>query len=86
MAVRPIFIPSLHGNVFSITKDIDFIWAPGMAKIQKQKSIRALHTAANAQGITNLLEISSKSEDEKGIALSAFNLKSKQNYLPKNSL
>ncbi|EOT2069407.1 TPA: DarT1-associated NADAR antitoxin family protein [Proteus mirabilis] len=83
MAVRPVFIPKLSENILSITKDIDFTWAAGMAKVQKQKSIRALHEAARAQGLNNLLEISSKSEDEHGIALSAFNLKIKTKKLGK---
>ncbi|MFJ5448966.1 DarT1-associated NADAR antitoxin family protein [Pectobacterium carotovorum] len=83
MAVRPVFIPTLSGNVLSITKDLDFPWAPGMAKVQKQKSIRALHAAANVQGLAALLEISSKSEDELGVALSAFNLRIKTKKLAK---
>lgn len=83
MAVRPVFIPALSGSVLSVTKDLDFPWAPGMAKVQKQKSIRALHAAANAQGLDSLLEISSKSEDELGVALSAFNLTIKTKRLAK---
>lgn len=83
MAVRPVFIPVISNNVLSVTKDLDFPWSPGMAKIQKQKSIKALHTAANAQGLDSLLEISSKSEDELGVALSAFNLKIKTRKLSK---
>ncbi len=83
MAVRPVFIPALSGSVLSVTKDLDFLWAPGMAKVQKQKSIRALHAAANAQGLDSLLEISSKSEDELGVALSAFNLTIKTKRLAK---
>lgn len=74
MAVRPVFVPIDAGHILSVTKDVDFPWAPGMSKTQKQKSIRALHTAANAQGLNSLLEISSKSEDEIGVKLSAFNL------------
>lgn len=74
MAVRPVFVPTDAGHVLSVTKDVDFPWAPGMSKTQKQKSIRALHTAANEQGLNTLLEISSKSEDEIGVELSAFNL------------
>ncbi|MGD9425959.1 DUF6977 family protein [Pantoea sp. NSTU24] len=83
MAVRPVFIPVISNNVLSITKDLDFPWSPGMAKVQKQKSIKALHAAANAQGLDSLLEISSKSEDELGVALSAFNLKIKTRKLSK---
>lgn len=83
MAVRPVFIPMISNNVLSVTKDLDFSWSPGMAKVQKQKSIKALHAAANAQGLDSLLEISSKSEDELGVALSAFNLKIKTRKLSK---
>ncbi|EMJ5970523.1 TPA: hypothetical protein SMP74_002975 [Proteus mirabilis] len=83
MAVRPVFIPTNVGNVLSITKDMNFTWAPGMAKTQKQKSIKALHAAANDQGLDPLLEISSKSENELGVALSAFNLKIKTQKLAK---
>ncbi|EKQ2965082.1 TPA: hypothetical protein P7Z67_004701 [Escherichia coli] len=83
MAVRPVFVPTNAGNLLSITKDVDFPWAPGMSKTQKQKSIRALHTAANEQGLNSLLEISSKSEDALGVALSAFNLRIKTKRLGK---
>ncbi|MFL3530150.1 DUF6977 family protein [Citrobacter amalonaticus] len=83
MAVRPVFIPTNAGNVLSVTKDVDFPWAPGMSKTQKQKSIRALHAAANEQGVNSLLEISSKSEDELGVKLSAFNLRIKTKKLGK---
>lgn len=47
-----------------------------MAKSQKQKSIRALHEAAKQKlGVEKILEISSKSDSELGVALSAFNLR-----------
>jgi hypothetical protein len=45
-----------------------------MAVSQAQKSIRSLHEAAGNLGFDNLLEISSKSENKTGVALSAFNL------------
>lgn len=77
MAVRPVFIPTSTGQVLSITKDVDFPWSPGMSKSQKQKSIRALHSAASGLGLYSLLEISSKSEDIIGVQLSAFNLRIK---------
>ncbi|TXE72098.1 DarT1-associated NADAR antitoxin family protein [Serratia nevei] len=83
MAVRPVFIPTNAGDVLSITKDVTFPWAPGMSKTQKQKSIKALHLAANQQGLDSLLEISSKSENELGVALSAFNLRIKTKRLAK---
>jgi hypothetical protein len=45
-----------------------------MSLQQKQKSIDSLHECARKQGIHPILEISSKSPDELGIKLSAFNL------------
>lgn len=74
MAQRPIFIPEHSGYPFVKTVDIEFMWSPGMAKSQAQKSIRSLHEAAAKAGFTHLLEISSKAEDSLGVALSAFNL------------
>lgn len=58
------------------TEYVDFEWSPGMAVSQKQKSISSLHEAAIRLDIcTNPLEISSKSENDLGVRLSAFNLK-----------
>lgn len=51
-----------------------FQWHPGMSKSQKQKSIHELHSVAHSLGFNRVLEISSKSENELGIKLSAFNL------------
>ena len=45
-----------------------------MAASQKRKNIEALHNAARAAGIDRLLEVSTKSPDPLGVALSAFNL------------
>ncbi len=46
-----------------------------MAPSQKQKNIRTLHlAAADKRGLKNVLEISTKSENPLGVALSAFNL------------
>lgn len=75
MAKRPVFIPQKSGDLFVRTIYIDFEWFPGMALIQKQKSIKALHSAAVSAGVCqNPLEISSKSPIELGVSLSAFNL------------
>ncbi|TKB46859.1 hypothetical protein FCL40_16930 [Ferrimonas sediminicola] len=74
MATRPIFLPAPVGQVGVIEKMLEFKWVPGMAVIQKQKSIRELHKTAAAYGISPVLEISSKSEDQLGQRLSAFNL------------
>jgi hypothetical protein len=54
---------------------IEFKWFPGLSRSQAQKSINSLHEAARKiLGVDNILEISSKSLDEKGVRLSAFNL------------
>lgn len=72
--MRPVFEVSLDKKLF-IQKDIEFQWFSGFALSQKQKSIRSLHCAylENHKG-KNILEISSKSENELGVKLSAFNL------------
>jgi hypothetical protein len=75
MASRPIFTPSLSGKLLVWTHHVDFQWYPGMAKSQSQKSIASLHQEAMKQiGVNKVLEISSKSPDELGVNLSAFNL------------
>lgn len=76
MAKRPIFIPLLDGKRLVLEHYVDFEWHPGFAKSQKQKSIRELHQMAfKTYGVRNPLEVSSKSEDPLGVALSSFNLK-----------
>ena len=75
MAKRPVFIPQLDGPTFVDEPVIEFTWYPGFSKTQAQKSINSLHSAASEIGIVPILEISSKSSDPVGIALSAFNLK-----------
>jgi hypothetical protein len=76
MAKRPIFVPLHDGKRFVLERYVDFQWHAGFAKSQKQKSIRALHEMAFREyGVKHPLEISSKSEDPLGVALSSFNLK-----------
>jgi len=75
MAERPVFIPTTDGPILVRTKSVAFRWFPGLSISQKQKSIDALHAAAaNLPNIDRVLEVSSKSRDELGVALSAFNL------------
>jgi hypothetical protein len=75
MAERPIFIPVIEGAALVQTKYVEFQWFPGMAVSQKQKSVDSLHSAAcKSPGIGKVLEVSSKSREELGVALSAFNL------------
>jgi hypothetical protein len=74
MAKRPIFVPNLDGFPFVKEIPIEFEWHSGFAKVQAQKSIASLHEATAKLGIFPILEISSKSTDRLGVALSAFNL------------
>jgi hypothetical protein len=76
MAIRPLFIPK-YDSVGVIEKQIDFQWFPGLSASQKKKSIEALHSVVRQIGFERVLEISSKSENELGVNLSAFNLKIK---------
>lgn len=73
MAIRPIFI-SQKDFVGVDEKIIDFKWHAGMSITQKKKSINELHTMASKIGFNKVLEISSKSESDLGVKLSAFNL------------
>ena len=76
MASRPVFVPLLEGLEFVLQKAVDFKWFPGFSLQQKQRSIESLHVAAEAQyDLAPLLEISSKSPEQTGINLSAFNLR-----------
>ncbi|WP_043301086.1 DarT1-associated NADAR antitoxin family protein [Burkholderia paludis] len=75
MAQRPIFIPNPEGPSLVRTVDVEFEWFPGLSVTQKQRSIDALHAAGRqAAGVADILEISSKSRAQLGVALSAFNL------------
>lgn len=75
MATRPIFLPDSQHVPFVITREIDFEWYPGFAVSQAQKSILSLHKSAADQGISPILEISSKSPEPLGVSLSAFSLR-----------
>lgn len=73
MATRPIFIP--NPNVIGVTeKMLEFQWHSGFSVSQKQKSVEELHMVAKQNGLTSVLEASSKSLVDLGIKLSAFNL------------
>lgn len=76
MARRPIFVPLLHQNRFVLERFVDFKWHAGLSVAQKQRSIRELHEMARREyGISNPVEVSSKSEVQIGRSLSSFNLK-----------
>ena len=73
MAKRPVFFVK-QGKVMS--EMYSFEWYPGFAVSQKQKSIRSLHDAIiKADVNAKPLEISTKSMEDIGIKLSAFNLR-----------
>ena len=75
MAKRPIFIPEYSENAFVNRDNIDFHYYSGFAVVQKQKSIASLHEAIHEKyGFEKILEVSSKSQDQLGVDLSAFNL------------
>lgn len=75
MAIRPIFIPREERGPLVEVLPLEIRWHGGFAVSQKQKNIQALHEKAKEQNISPILEISTKSPDEVGQRLSAFNLK-----------
>ena len=80
MAIRQIYLPdSSNKNKLINELNVDFNWIGGFSISQKRKNITSLHQAAKKQyKINKLLEVSTKSENEIGRNLSAFNLKMKK--------
>ena len=75
MAKRLVFIPSSNVDEFVTQKEISFTWYSGFAISQKLKSIGSFHEEIKKKiNIKNILEISSKSDNEIGRLASAFNL------------
>lgn len=75
MAERPLFIPDFEGRDLFHEEVVEFKWSSGFAEIQKKKSIHAMHQVAFDKGFHKVLEISTKSDEEIGRRLSAFNLR-----------
>jgi len=78
VANRPVFVVNKNDKPFVIEENIDFRWHPGFSKKQKRKSIRSLHNNflnKSKYKDKKILEVSTKSESELGVKLSAFNLK-----------
>jgi hypothetical protein len=75
MAERPIYIPRPNSRALVEEVFLSLHWSSGFAAVQKEKNIRALHEAAASVGIRNVLEVSSKSDKQRGQHLSAFYLK-----------
>ena len=74
MATSPVFAPHTRKNKVQIHM-LDFSWNAGLSASQKRKNIAALHEAY--RGFfpeQKVLEISSKSSEDLGVKLSAFNL------------
>jgi hypothetical protein len=75
MAERPVFIVNVTGSNLVAAKFVEFQWFAGMSVKQKQRSVESLHGAAeNFANAKSILEISTKSPEELGVRLSAFNL------------
>jgi hypothetical protein len=75
MTERPVFIPNLEGENLVTTIYLQFKWFPGFSTSQYQKSIGSLHESAlKEKNIGNILEISTKSDNDVGVKSSAFNL------------
>ncbi|SOC40947.1 DarT1-associated NADAR antitoxin family protein [Ureibacillus acetophenoni] len=82
MAKRPIFISSPKSSMLFKRELIEFEWFSGFSLKQKQRSIHSLHDRAREKfPEIKLLEISSKSTEQFGIELSAFNLIIKKNNM-----
>lgn len=77
MAVRPAW--TLTNKVEK--KFFSFKWNGGFAISQKKKNIINLHKAMQQDNCNNILEVSTKSDDEFGQNLSAFKLKLQGYYL-----
>ena len=75
MAQRPVYISQIDNEMLVKTDMVDFTYHNGFSVSQKQKSIQSLHQAIEEKhSFTKILEVSSKSEEPLGVALSAFNL------------
>lgn len=75
MSVRPVFIPSLQGKSLVRVEPVEFKWHSGLSLSQKRRSVDALHSSARCSlNISRILEVSTKSTDPAGVALSAMNL------------
>jgi len=74
MAERPVFIPKMDTRHLVEERFFTHQWHSGFAATQKQKNIQELRSAAAAEGLVNLLEVSSKSDNRRGQHMSAFHM------------
>ena len=76
MATRPVFLPIATNQSPIREIPVDFTWHAGLAVSQKQKSIASLHEAARKRlKVEQILEVSTKSTEDLGRRLSAFNMR-----------
>lgn len=74
MAVRPVFCVG-EGKPAALRREVTFHWFAGLSVVQKQRSVASLHEEFGKRFPgSRVLEISSKSTEELGRSLSAFNL------------
>ena len=74
MAKRPVFEVVLRPHLFN-RREVEFQFFSGFSDAQKRRCIQSLHQSyLEAYPGKKVLEISSKSEEELGVKLSAFNL------------
>lgn len=73
MAKKSVFISSEHGFH---KEEFDYEFFPGFALVQKQKNVESIEKSIHSKYPNyKVLEVSTKSKDDLGILLSAFNLK-----------
>lgn len=76
MAKRPYFKAGNGDTTFFEEKEVEFKYFTGMAASQKKKSMESMHQAIlEIEPEAKILEISTKSNEQLGVRLSAFNLK-----------
>lgn len=76
MAKRPYFQAGNGDTTFYEEKEVEFKYFTGMAASQKKKSMESMHQAIlEIEPEAKILEISTKSNEQLGVRLSAFNLK-----------
>ena len=74
MSQRPVFVP-IKRKPWTDVYMTEFLWNSGLSAAQKKKNVAALHQAFVARfPEKKVLEISSKSSEDLGVKLSAFNL------------
>lgn len=74
MTKRPVFMPKLTKPYFK-TEQVEFEWNPGQAQAQKLKNSQAIQEGwLKKHPDGKILEVSTKSRDETGQALSPFHL------------